>query len=53
MKKGMLANARVSKILDMSRDFQAHRNNIMGIENRRSEDRSVRKRATDINKMLE
>lgn len=52
MKRGMLANARVGKILDLSRDFQAHRNNIMGIQNRSTEDKSLKKRADKITKLL-
>lgn len=53
MKKTMLANARVSKILDMSRDFQAHRKNILDINNRSGEGRNVKKRASYINNLLE
>lgn len=48
MKRGTLANARVSKILDMSRDFQAHRKNIINIHNRSGEGRSLKKRAVKI-----
>lgn len=47
-KQGLLANARISKILDMSRDFQAHRNNIMNIQNRSMEEKRGKQRADKI-----
>jgi hypothetical protein len=53
MRKAGLANVRVSKILDMSRDFQAHRNNIVHIHNRISEEHKIKKRAEKIEKMLQ
>lgn len=53
MKRGALANARVSRILDMSRDFQAHRKNVVSIHNRSTEDKQARKRAVKIDQLLE
>jgi len=37
----------------MSRDFQAHRKNIVSIGQRNTEDRQVRKRANKIEQLLE
>jgi hypothetical protein len=53
MKKIGLANARVSKILNISKDFQAHRNNIAHISNRNTEELKIKKYANKMEKMRE
>lgn len=53
MEKGLLANARVGKILEMSRDFQIHKNNIVGIQNRKTDVINRKKRTERITKLLD